>query len=154
MIDGGKVYPKFHKADIRRWFVVALAIWELPHAVLSTLKAATGLSNQSLIDTISQLDRMGISVVKDAAVYRLTSWGPLLKSGEAVRDFIAEQGAIQQASMGQRIANLRHELGMTQVEFWKEVDVPQTAGSRYEVGTALPEEVLTRLRDRYSFTTD
>jgi len=48
-----------------------------------------------------------------------------------------------------RIANprdLRKKLGLNQIEFWSEIGVTQSGGSRYESGRSMPKPVRELLR--------
>jgi len=41
---------------------------------------------------------------------------------------------------------IRHQLGLNQQEFWSQIGVTQSGGSRYETGRSMPKPVRELLR--------
>ena len=70
----------FPKGDVRRLLALALAIAEDERATLTTLSARTGHHKQTIQDDIEKLrEQLGLVIEKDGPVYRLISWGPVVK---------------------------------------------------------------------------
>ncbi|KVD93051.1 hypothetical protein WS63_07980 [Burkholderia stagnalis] len=81
----------FPKGDVRRLLALALAIAEDERATLTTLSARTGHHKQTIQDDVEKLrDQLGIAIEKDGPVYRLTSWGPVIKQA-GLRKFLLGQ---------------------------------------------------------------
>lgn len=80
----------FPKGDVRRLLTLALAIESLERATLVSLAAATGHHKQTVQDDVPKLAQLGIEVEKTGPVYRLTSWGPILKR-TALKKFLQGQ---------------------------------------------------------------
>jgi hypothetical protein len=79
---------QFPKGDVRRLLTVAHAIATMERPTLSSLSAATGHHKQSISDDVTKLGvQLGVVIEKDEAVYRLVSWGPVIK-GPAVAKFL------------------------------------------------------------------
>lgn len=81
----------FPKGDVRRLLALALAIAEEERATLTTLSARTGHHKQTIQDDIEKLRyQLGIAIEKDGPVYRLVSWGPVIKQS-GLRKFLLGQ---------------------------------------------------------------
>ncbi|WP_249179930.1 helix-turn-helix domain-containing protein [Burkholderia vietnamiensis] len=81
----------FPKGDVRRLLALALAIAEDERATLTTLSARTGHHKQTIQDDVEKLrDQLGIAIEKEGPVYRLVSWGPVIKQ-TGLRKFLLGQ---------------------------------------------------------------
>ncbi|WP_205710497.1 MULTISPECIES: helix-turn-helix domain-containing protein [Burkholderia cepacia complex] len=81
----------FPKGDVRRLLALALAIADEERATLTTLSTRTGHHKQTIQDDIEKLrDQLGIAIEKDGPVYRLVSWGPVIKQS-GLRKFLLGQ---------------------------------------------------------------
>lgn len=74
--------PQYPKGHAGRLFVVAAAVSTLERPTASSVAALTGLSKGNmdkmvLVDIPSQL---GVTTVKEGAIYRIVSWGDLVNS--------------------------------------------------------------------------
>ena len=80
--------PQYPKADARRLFVLLAAIDSLERATLTTLSNFTGHNKGTIDADIAKLnEQYGVSITKEDAVYRIESWGDLLKKN-AVKKFL------------------------------------------------------------------
>ncbi|WP_121458139.1 helix-turn-helix domain-containing protein [Azonexus fungiphilus] len=50
---------------------------------------------------------------------------------------------------GQEARELRHKFGLNQVDFWGQIEVTQSGGSRYESGRRMPDQVTLLLHLAY-----
>lgn len=83
--NGVTQYPK---ADARRLFVLLAAIDFLERPTLTTLSDFTGHNKGTIDADIEKLrEQYGVTVEKNGPVYRVGSWGDLLKKG-AVKKFL------------------------------------------------------------------
>ncbi|SEI14804.1 helix-turn-helix domain-containing protein [Paraburkholderia hospita] len=81
----------FPKGDVRRLLALALAIAEDDRATLTTLSARTGHHKQTIQDDVEKLrEQLGLVIEKDGPVYRLISWGPVVKHAH-LRKFLLGQ---------------------------------------------------------------
>ncbi|MBC8641591.1 hypothetical protein IAG25_32730 [Caballeronia sp. EK] len=79
---------QFPKGDVRRLLTVAHAIATMERPTLSSLSAKIGHHKQSISDDVTKLrTQLGVVIEKEGAVYRLVSWGPVIK-GTAVEKFL------------------------------------------------------------------
>jgi hypothetical protein len=79
---------QFPKGDVRRLLTVAHAIATMERPTLTSLSTETGHHKQSIADDVVKLrDQLGVVIEKDAAVYRLVTWGPVI-NGKAVAKFL------------------------------------------------------------------
>lgn len=80
--------PQYPKADARRLFVLLAAVDYLERPTLTTLTDFTGHNKGTIDSDIAKLnEQFGVSIQKEDAVYRVESWGDLLKKG-AVKKFL------------------------------------------------------------------
>jgi hypothetical protein len=81
----------FPKGDVRRLLALALAIADEDRATLTTLSGRTGHHKQTIQDDVEKLRvQLGIIIEKDGPVYRLASWGPVIKQ-TGLRKFLRGQ---------------------------------------------------------------
>lgn len=79
---------QFPKGDVRRLLTIAHAIATMERPTLSSLSAETGHHKQSISDAVAKVrEQLGVVIEKEDAVYRLVSWGPVIK-GPAVAKFL------------------------------------------------------------------
>ncbi len=72
--------PQYPKGDLRRLLAVLAAIDAPGGATLVQIVARTGLDKKSITRLIGQaIEQASVEVDKDGPVYRITSWGEILK---------------------------------------------------------------------------
>lgn len=79
---------QYPKADARRLFVLLASIDYLKRPTLTTLADFTGHNKGTIDADIAKLnEQYSVSITKEGAVYRVESWGDLLKKN-AVKKFL------------------------------------------------------------------
>ncbi|MEE5177135.1 hypothetical protein V2K54_25830 [Pseudomonas alliivorans] len=74
---GVPLYPKGHAG---RLFVTMAAIDALDNPTAASVAALTGLSKGNIDTYVAALNsEMGAQILKEGPVYRIESWGPILK---------------------------------------------------------------------------
>ncbi|MEM8519468.1 hypothetical protein [Janthinobacterium sp. CAN_S7] len=80
--------PQFPKGDARRLFVLVAAIDVLERPTLTTLAEYTGHNKGTIPADVGKLvEQFGVELVKDGPVYRVESWGDVLKKN-SMRKFL------------------------------------------------------------------
>jgi hypothetical protein len=72
--------------DIRRLFVLLAALDLLERPTLVTICDLTGLDTETIDDDIERLrEQFGVQIFKLGSVYRIESWGDVLKKSGVVK---------------------------------------------------------------------
>ncbi|HEV2612828.1 MAG TPA: hypothetical protein VGU61_21390 [Noviherbaspirillum sp.] len=84
--------PQYPQSDARRLFVLLSAIDLLERPTVSALSDLTGIDKESIDDEVLKLrDQFGVDLHKLGEVYRIDSWGDLLKKN-AVKKYLKDGG--------------------------------------------------------------
>ncbi|MDW5419073.1 hypothetical protein R6242_21100 [Iodobacter sp. CM08] len=78
---------KFPKGDARRLFVLLAAIDALPCPTITTLSLKTGHNKGTIKADIKRLEQYGVDIELQGDVFRIKSWGDLLKK-DSVRKYL------------------------------------------------------------------
>ncbi len=79
----------YKRGDIRRVLCVALALHDLESPSLNNIAKKTGHHKQTILDDIERLqEQLGVVITKEGSLYRLTSWGPVLKGAKGIAIFL------------------------------------------------------------------
>lgn len=71
---------QFPKGDARRLFTLLVAIDNLERPTLTTLTKHTKHNKGTIAADVDKLrEQYGVEIIKDGAVFRLISWGDVLK---------------------------------------------------------------------------
>lgn len=72
--------PQYPKGDVRRLFVLLSAIDQLERPTLTSLANFTGHNKGTIdADVFKLREQFGVSIDRDGPVFRLRSWGEVLK---------------------------------------------------------------------------
>lgn len=86
--EGATIVDPYPRSDARRLFVLLAAIDRLERPTLTSLSAATGHNKGTIdADVLRLSEQYGIDIAKEDAVYRIVSWGDLLKKDGVRRYF-------------------------------------------------------------------
>lgn len=78
--------PQYPEHDTRRLFVLLSAIDLLERPTVSAIADLTGLARESIDDDVSRLrDELGVVLHKVGEIYRIESWGEVLKKNGVKR---------------------------------------------------------------------
>lgn len=92
--DAGNAKARSHaqhaRGDIRNLLRVALALSKLEQPTLNNLARETGHVKAGILRDLKRLEeQLGLVITKRGSCYVLESWGPVLKNGDGISDFLS-----------------------------------------------------------------